>query len=150
MRLDPTRPAGPALVLGPAAGERLQAGTELPVGCGEWLQDLKECSLVRKFSLRKSQSVDPDVCGSELKWTPCRGRGEAGGGVTGREGPPPVPGARAQSLAVGRALQSAPVGWGVIWFCSPVESFHNFLLLLVKPYKITNNLTFDLEDSSFR
>lgn len=90
--VDATRPAGLALDLGSAAGEWLQARTEPPVGCGEWLQDLKGCGLEWKLSLRKSQSVEPDVCGSELKWTPCRGRGEAGGGVTGREGPPPVPG----------------------------------------------------------
>lgn len=85
--MGPTGPAGLALVLGSVAGGWLQPGTELPVGCGEWLQDLNVRGLDRKFSLRKSQSVEPDVCGSELKWTPCWGPGEAGGEWQDRRGP---------------------------------------------------------------
>ena len=83
----PTGPAGLALVLGSVAAGWLQPGTELPVGCGEWLQDLNVRGLGRKFSLRKSQSVEPDVCGSELKWTPSRGPGEAGGEWQDPRGP---------------------------------------------------------------
>ena len=70
--------------------------------------------------------------------------------MAGPEGPLRVPGPGWEpSRRACFPLQLAPVGWAVIWFCSPVEFFHNFLFVLVEPYKITDNLTFDLEDSSF-
>ena len=107
--MGPTRPAGLALVLGSAAGEWSQAGSEPPVGCSEWPQDLKGCGLEGKFSLRKSQSVEPGVCGSELKWTPCWGAVRPEEEWQDGRGPR-LCRARARSPAVGRALRSAPVG----------------------------------------